>query len=211
MNTTSINDNAIDLFGLSLALVYYDNQLYISYKNWFSGYQYIMVTDINGQYIKTYALMETFFLLFKLYFFPMNSFTVDNFGNILFTSMGQLCLFDSSLNITKSCIDNLNYNEYNAIYGFSNDYPLHAEEDQSARLVAIDSFKQKIQLYGPFGNLKGNLSLEQKKILQTNIIVIINFIVIFIFRKEYIPFFKACKFTNKINLSGLVSCQFTTS
>ena len=150
MNTTSINDNAFDLYGLSLAIVYYDNQLFISYKNWFSEYQYIMVTDINGQYIKTYtlihrSLMETFF------YFPMNSFTVDNFGNILFTSMGQLCLFDSSLNITKSCIDNLNYNEYNAIYSNMNDYPLYAQVDQSGRLVAIDSFKQKIQLYGPFG------------------------------------------------------------
>jgi hypothetical protein len=146
MNTTSINDNAIDLFGLSLAIVYFDNQLYISYKNIF-GYQYIMVTDIMGQYIKTFALIETSF------HFQMNSFTVDNFGNILFTSMGQLCLFDTSLNITKSCIDNLNFNEYNAIYSFYNDYPLYAQVDQSGRLVAIDSFKQKIQLYGPFGAL----------------------------------------------------------
>jgi len=144
MNTNSINDNAITLSGRSPSIVYFNNKLYISYKDDFK-FQYIMVTDIKGQYIKTYALMEIFF------YFQMNSFTVDNFGNILFTSMGQLCLFDSSLNITKSCIDNLNYNEYNAIFGFSNDYPLYAQVDQSGRLVAIDSFKQKIRLYGPFG------------------------------------------------------------
>ncbi len=33
--------------------------------------------------------------------------------------------------------------------------------------------------------------------------MIINLIVICIFRKEYIPFFKACKCTKKINLSVL--------
>jgi hypothetical protein len=137
-NTTSINSNLINFNRLSPALVYFDNQLYISYKDE-AHYQYIMVTDINGQFIKTYSLIQTSIVAY------MYSFTFDHFGNILFTSMGQLCIFETSLNRTINCTEIFRFDEYSSQLTY--DYPLYAQVDQSGRLIVIDSFKQKIQIY----------------------------------------------------------------
>jgi hypothetical protein len=148
INTTSINNINNHIYAdswFTTGLGFFRNQLYISYKN-FDLDQYIMVTDINGRYITTYSLILTFVHNF------MNPFTFDNFGNILFTSMGQLCLHDTFLNKTKKCIVNMDFWTYiieNQIdlLQIMNDYPLYAQVDQSGRLIAIDSFKKKIKLY----------------------------------------------------------------
>jgi hypothetical protein len=146
MDTTTINNKHNNMSQYSTAIVLFNNHLYISYKDQYF-YQYIIVSDINGQYITTYSLIQTSISYF------MNYFTLDYFGNILYTSMGKLCLFETSLNKTSNCIENLGFNEYkkergiNSSYYDVNDYPLYAQLDQSGRLVAIDSFKKKIKLY----------------------------------------------------------------
>jgi hypothetical protein len=136
INTTSIINNAFKFNSQSLAMVYFNSQLYISYVD-LDFYHYIMVTHINGEFITKYFLIKTP-IIWTNYMIVRESFTVDYFGNILFTSMGKLCLFEISLNETRNCIEN---------YESSYNYPLFAQVDQSGRLIAIDSLKKKIKLY----------------------------------------------------------------
>jgi hypothetical protein len=142
INTTSIINNAINKNQRLPGIEFFNNKLYITYKD-ANNFQYIMVTDINGQYITTYNLIQT---LVDSY---MGSFTLDNFGNILYTSMGKLCLFDTVLNKTINCTQNKYLNEYKNTLEYllwDQDYPLYSKLDQSGRLVTIDSFKHTIQL-----------------------------------------------------------------
>jgi hypothetical protein len=138
INSTSIN-SAFDRYifqPLSTVLGSFNNQLYISYKDRNNFYESILVTDINGQYITTIALIGI------ISFQKINSFIFDHFGNILFTR-SQICLFSTFLKQIKC-------NEKTRGYlSFYND-PLFAQMDQSGRLVVIDSMKQKVQFYGPF-------------------------------------------------------------
>jgi hypothetical protein len=143
INTTSIINNAINKNQRLPGIVFFNNKLYITYTGT-NNYQYIMVTDINGQYITTHNLIQTSVASY------MGSFTLDNFGNILYTSMGKLCLFDTVLNKTINCTQNEYLNEYKSTpdyFLWDNDYPLYSKLDQSGRLVTIDSFKHTIQLY----------------------------------------------------------------
>jgi hypothetical protein len=139
INSTLINSAIVlhDILWLSAGLGFFNNQLYISFKD-VNYYQSILVTDINGQYITKHVLIQTSLI------YLVNSFTFDHFGNILFTTGGQMCLFSTYLNKTKKCT------EITQERLSSNVYPLYAQVDQSGRLVAIDSIKQKVQFYAPF-------------------------------------------------------------
>ncbi len=139
INSTSINSAIVlhNSWWFSAGLGFCKNQLYLSFKD-VNYYQSILVTDINGHYITKHVLIQTSFI------YLVNCFTFDHFGNILFTIGGQMCLFSTFLNKTRKCT------EISQDRLSSNGYPLYAKVDQSGRLVAIDSMKQKVQFYAPF-------------------------------------------------------------
>jgi hypothetical protein len=139
INSTSINSD-IDLkieWMTSGGLGLFKDQLYISYKD-MNYYQSILVTDLTGHYITKHVLIQTSI------FILLNSFTFDQFGNILFTTEGRVCFFSTFLNKTRNCTEITIDDDL-----ISFDYPLYSQVDQSGRLVVIDSMKQKIQFYGP--------------------------------------------------------------
>jgi hypothetical protein len=93
INSTLINSAIVlhDIWWLSAGLGFFNNQLYISFKD-VNYYQSILVTDINGRYITKHVLIQTSLI------YLVNSFTFDHFGNNLFTTGGQMCLFSTYLN-----------------------------------------------------------------------------------------------------------------
>jgi hypothetical protein len=158
LNLRKISEiNAIDLdttMFISGGLGLFNNQLYIYYED-MNLTQIILVTDLNGQYITKYVLIQTPF------YFYLNPFTFDYFGNILFTTGGKLCLINTFLNKMRKCtqviIDDspylaMSYYDYSSSldYWSTVNYPLYAQVDQSGRLVVIDSFEKKVKFYGPF-------------------------------------------------------------
>lgn len=137
LNTTSIKSYG----GVAVALGLFANQLYIGCRGYdfddLSGYFFILLTDINGQFIKTFRLIQNSQLSYI-----MNSISFDRFGSILFTLADKLtCLFVISLNVT-TC------NSCNTCMEVENSFLFSAKVDQSGRLVTIDPSRQKIQIYG---------------------------------------------------------------
>jgi hypothetical protein len=128
INTISINSNLKSNYTRWHRMYIYNNKIYIFYADWINILSYVLVADINGKYINRYN--------FGCYFW-VNSIAFDPFDNMIFTTNGQICLFDSiSNNVT---------NNYPSTYDFFN-YQ-YANIDQSGRLVVINSKYGKIKIY----------------------------------------------------------------
>ena len=128
INTTSINSNLKSNYARLHKIYIVWNRIYIYYVDWSSISAFILVANINGEYMKTYNLDHYSWI---------NSLVIDQYENMIFTPNGKICLFNSILNNVTNCsfLSDTNF-----------DY-LYTNIDQSGRLVTIDPIKGKISIF----------------------------------------------------------------
>ena len=138
MNTTSINSNLKSSYPRLHKMYVYWNQIYIYYVDWSSIFTFILVADLDGQYIKTYNLES---------YSWVNSIVFDQYNNMIFTPNGKVCLFDSFINNVTCSFMADRYFDY-----------LYANIDQSGRFVTIDPVNGKIEVFYNFSSMTTGLN-----------------------------------------------------